>query len=42
MERLGIEEVIHACEATPFNCSNIPYITGIATDSRKLKKEICL
>ncbi len=38
MERLGIEEVIHACEATPFNCSNIPYITGIATDSRKLKK----
>lgn len=37
MERLGIEEVIHACEAAPFNCSKIAYITGIATDSRKLK-----
>ncbi|MGB7605621.1 MAG: UDP-N-acetylmuramoyl-tripeptide--D-alanyl-D-alanine ligase [Lutisporaceae bacterium] len=38
MERLGIEEVIHACGATPFNCSKIAHITGIATDSRKLKK----
>lgn len=36
MERLGIEEVIHACDAVPFNCSQINNITGITTDSRKL------
>lgn len=38
MERLGIEEVLHACGASPFNCSKISHISGIATDSRKLKK----
>lgn len=37
MESLGIEEVIHACDAIPFNSSNIDQITGIATDSRKLQ-----
>lgn len=37
MESLGIEEVIHACNAIPFNSSNIRQITGLATDSRKLQ-----
>lgn len=38
MERLGIEEVIRACEAVPFNCGEIDFLTGITTDSRKIKK----
>lgn len=38
MERLNIEEVIHACEAEPFNIKGTDYITGITTDSRKLKQ----
>ena len=38
MESLGIEEIIRACDAIPFNCSGINQITGIATDSRKLQK----
>jgi UDP-N-acetylmuramoyl-tripeptide--D-alanyl-D-alanine ligase len=37
MESLGIEEVIHACGAIPFNIGNILHITGITTDSRKLQ-----
>lgn len=37
MESLGIEAVIHACGAIPFNCSSINQITGIAIDSRKLQ-----
>jgi UDP-N-acetylmuramoyl-tripeptide--D-alanyl-D-alanine ligase len=37
MESLGIEEVIHACGAIPFNIGNILRITGITTDSRKLQ-----
>lgn len=37
MESLGIEEVIHACGAIPFNISSIVSITGITTDSRKLQ-----
>jgi UDP-N-acetylmuramoyl-tripeptide--D-alanyl-D-alanine ligase len=38
MESLGIEEIVHACGAIPFNCSNIELINGINTDSRKLKQ----
>lgn len=38
MERLGIEEVIHACGAVPFNCSEVIHITGITTDSRKVQQ----
>jgi UDP-N-acetylmuramoyl-tripeptide--D-alanyl-D-alanine ligase len=38
MESLGIEEVIHACGAIPFNISGINQVTGIATDSRKLQR----
>ncbi|MDF2520324.1 MAG: UDP-N-acetylmuramoyl-tripeptide--D-alanyl-D-alanine ligase [Clostridia bacterium] len=38
MERLGIDEIIHACRAVPFNCEKISGITGVATDSRKLNK----
>ncbi|MDF2592982.1 MAG: murF [Clostridia bacterium] len=37
MESLGIEEIIHACDAVPFNCSKINQITGVTTDSRKLQ-----
>jgi UDP-N-acetylmuramoyl-tripeptide--D-alanyl-D-alanine ligase len=36
MECMGIEEVVRACRAIPFNCSNIELISGIATDSRKI------
>lgn len=38
MERLGIDEIIHACRAVPFNCEHVEYIDGIATDSRKLQQ----
>jgi UDP-N-acetylmuramoyl-tripeptide--D-alanyl-D-alanine ligase len=38
MESIGIEEVIHACGAIPFNIGNILSITGITTDSRKLQR----
>lgn len=38
MESLGIEAVIHACGAIPFNSSSINQITGIATDSRKVQR----
>ena len=38
MESLGIEEVIHAIRAIPFNLSGVSNITGIATDSRKLQR----
>ncbi|MDF2892498.1 MAG: murF [Clostridia bacterium] len=37
MESLGIEEIIHACGAIPFNCGSVDHITGITTDSRKLQ-----
>jgi len=38
MERLGIEEIVHACGAIPFNCIGIEDVTGITTDSRKLQQ----
>lgn len=38
MERLGIEEIIRALGAIPFNCNDIEQITGITTDSRKIQK----
>jgi UDP-N-acetylmuramoyl-tripeptide--D-alanyl-D-alanine ligase len=38
MESLGIEEIIHACSAIPFNCGSVDQITGITTDSRKLQR----
>jgi len=37
MERLGLEEVIQACGATPYNCDAVKQVTGITTDSRKLQ-----
>lgn len=39
MERLGIDEIIHACGAIPFNCGDIKQIAGITTDSRKIQKD---
>lgn len=38
MEWLGIDEILHACGATPFNCNKVAGISGITTDSRKLQQ----
>jgi UDP-N-acetylmuramoyl-tripeptide--D-alanyl-D-alanine ligase len=38
MEMLGIEEIIHALVAIPFNCKSVEQISGITTDSRKIHK----